>query len=185
MWTIPNIQAITNGSTGYDMQAWTDSTDNAILQAAISGAAFVVTGMTVSPSSGLTVAVAAGGYCINGTFYTYAGGTVTATSAGASDRRDLVSIDTSGTLYVTAGTVCGTAGWVRTSSGLPPVKAAVPSNQCGLADLVVTSTTTTIAAINISDRTTIGLGIPGPCCSTSSTVLPLPRPTRSLPWPPV
>lgn len=157
---VPDIQSITNGSTGYDFQAVEDQTDWAA-QAASEAGTGVITGMAVSPSSGMTVAVAAGTYMVNGTVYTYAGGTVTATSASVSDRRDIVSINTSGTLAVTAGTACGTAGWTRSSSGLPPVKPAIPSASALLGELAITSTTTTIASINIVDKTTIVARTPG------------------------
>ncbi len=158
--TIPDIQNITNASNGYDFQAWPDATDWAAQSASENGT-YVITGMGVTTDTGLTVSVAAGTYAINGTVYAYAGGSVAATSAGASDRRDIVSINTSGTLTVTAGTVCGTAGWVRTTSALPPVKPAIPANQCLLAELAILSTTTTIASINIVDKTTLGGGSPG------------------------
>lgn len=158
--TIPDIQNITNASNGYDFQAWSDATDWAAQSASENGT-YVITGMGVTTDTSLTVTVAAGTHAINGTVYTYAGGTVTATAASASDRRDIVTINTSGTLTVTPGTACGTAGWVRTTSALPPIKPAIPSNQCLLAELAILSTTTTIASINIVDKTTIGGGSPG------------------------
>lgn len=159
--TIPNIQSITNASNGYDMQAWDDETDDLAALYASSGTAYVISGVTVSPSSGMTVAVAAGYYAINGTIYSYAGGTVAVSAAGTYDRRDIISINSSGTLTVTAGTQCGTAGWVRTTTALPPVKPSIPANNCLLAEIAVLSTTTTVAAINIVDKTTIGGSAPG------------------------
>ena len=158
--TIPDIQNITNASNGYDFQAWPDATDWAAQSASEDGT-YVISGMGVTADTGLTVTVAAGTYAINGTLYTYAGGTVAATSASASDRRDIVSINTSGTLTVTAGTACGTAGWIRTTAALPPVKPAIPANNCLLGELAILSTTSTIASINIVDKTTLGGGAPG------------------------
>ena len=163
MLTVPNIQNITNASNGYDMQCWEDQTDNYAFLQALQGT-YVVSGMAVTPSSGMTVAVAAGYFCINGTVYSYAGGTVAvgANSGVSGDRRDIVTINTSGTLTVTAGTACGTAGWVRTTNALPPVKPSIPANQVLLGEVsVIGSVTTTVASANIVDKTTIGAGAPG------------------------
>lgn len=165
--TIPDIQNITNASNGYDFQAWPDATDWAAQSASEDGT-YVISGMGVTADTGLTVTVAAGTYAINGTVYTYAGGTVAATSASASDRRDIVSINTSGTLTVTAGTACGTAGWIRTTAALPPVKPAIPANNCLLGELAILSTTSTIASINIVDKTTLGGATPGTLLARTS-----------------
>jgi hypothetical protein len=161
--TVPNIQNLTNASNGYDAQCWDDETDDFALLYALSGQAYVITGMQVTPSSGMTVAVAAGTFVINGTVYTYAGGTVTvgANSGSSGDRRDIISINSSGTLTVTAGTPCGTSGWVRTTNALPPVKPSIPSNNCILGEVFVNYNLTTVAAINIVDKTTIAGGAPG------------------------
>ena len=159
---LPDIEAITNGSNGYDIQCVPDQTDWAIGSLVDQGT-YVVSGMTVTQNSGLTVSIAAGVYVINGLQYTYAGGTATGSASGASDRRDLVSINTSGTVTVTAGTVCGTSGWIRTNnSALPPVKPAVPSNQCALAEIAMPqSVGSTIATIMIVDKTALGKFGPG------------------------
>ena len=105
---------------------------------------YVISGMRVAAHSLLTVAVALALTPSTGSSISYAGGTVAATSASASDRRDIVSINASGTLTVTAGTACGTAGWVRTTTALPPVKPAIPANNVLLAELAILSTTTTV-----------------------------------------
>ncbi len=148
--TIPNIEA---GPT-FDAQSVPDATDWATQSASESGTG-VISGMTVSPSSLMTVAVASGVYVIAGVIYTYAGGTVAAGAASSTDRRDIVTINAAGTLTVTAGTACGTAGWTRTSAGLPPVKPAIPSGGCLLGELYVANTTTTVASGNIIDKTTL------------------------------
>lgn len=163
--TIPDIQSITNGSNGYDMQAVTDSTDVTAMQAATAGVAFVISGMKVSPSSGMTVAVAAGKYSVAGTEYVYAGGTAVVAAADATDRRDIVAVDVTGTASAVKGTACGTAGWVRTSSGLPPVKPSIPSSSVLVGEIAVPQGTVTIATANIVDKTTLALvpsgGSPG------------------------
>lgn len=160
---IPNIESITNGSNGYDFQSVPDATDWAARDAGDSGAAYVVTGMTVSQHTGsdMLVSIAAGTYAISGVLYTYAGGTATVSGASATDRRDIVSINAAGTVTVTAGTACGTAGWIRTSNtALPPVKPAIPAANVLLAEVAVPSSITVVANIMIVDKTVVqGLGI--------------------------
>jgi hypothetical protein len=151
--TIPNIQSITSGSTGYDFQAVSDATDWNAEQLAMACAAYVISGLEVTVDTGMTVTVASGSYVINSVEYSYAGGTVTVTAASSTDRRDIITINSSGTLTVTAGTPCGTAGWTRVSPNLPPVKPAIPSNQVILAEIAVPSGTASIASINIVDKT--------------------------------
>lgn len=155
---IPDIQSITNGSTGLDFQSVADSTDWAAREAAADGSAYVISGMTVTQHTGsdMEVSIASGSYAINGVVYTYAGGTATIAAADSTDRRDLVSINAAGTVTVTKGTDCGTAGWTRSSAStaLPPVKPAIPSANCLLGEVGVTSTTTAITtAVNIVDKT--------------------------------
>ena len=176
---IPNIESITNGSNGYDFQAVPDATDWAIQQAADSGS-FVISGMAVTWSSAFTISIASGVYTVNGIQYTYAGGTTTVTGASVTDRRDLVSIDTSGTVHVTAGTACGTAGWTRVANTtLPPIKPAIPANQCPLAEVGVPGGASALAAINVVDKTNIvansfaagALGVDYTCTGSLATYL--------------
>lgn len=165
---IPDIQNITNGTTGLDFQSVEDGTDQAAINAAIANTAYVVSGMQVTQNTGsnMLVSIAAGKFVINGTDVQYAGGTATIGAASTTDRRDIISINASGTVTVTAGTACGTAGWTRTSTGLPPVKAAIPANNVLLGEVGVTSTTTVITtAVNVVDKTvvrapTVGVGTP-------------------------
>jgi len=155
--TIPNLEA----SPTFDAQAIPDSTDLAAQLAAMQQTG-VLTGMGVTPSSLMTVAVAAGTYLVAGVKYTYAGGTIAAGAASASDRKDIVSINTSGTVAVTAGTACGTAGWSHSTASPftnpPPVKPAIPANSVLLGELYIANTTTTVAAGNIIDKTALVLG---------------------------
>lgn len=165
MLTVPNIQNVTNASNGYDFQCWEDETDNLAFLYAEAGLAYVISGMQVTPDSGMTVSVASGYYVINGTVYSYSGGTVTvsANSGSSGDRRDIITINSSGTLTATAGTPCGTEGWIRTTNALPPVKPAIPTSpyQCILAEIAVLYNTTSISSINIVDKTVISGGAPG------------------------
>jgi hypothetical protein len=163
MLTTPNIQSITNASNGYDFQAWEDETDLFAQLYASSGTAYVISGCEVTFDTSMTVSISAGYYCINGTIYSYAGGTqVIAANSGASgDRRDIVTLNTSLASVATTGTPCGTSGWVRTTSALPPVKPAIPANQVLIAEVGVLYNTTTLASINIVDKTTTGGSLPG------------------------
>jgi hypothetical protein len=168
-FTIPNIES----SPTFDGQSVPDATDWSAVTLAENGT-YVVSGMGVTPSSGMTVAIAAGTFSIAGGQYTYAGGTTTVGAASATDRRDIISINSSGTITVTAGTPCGTAGWTRSSSGLPPVKPAIPASNVILAEIYVSSTTTTVASGNIIDKTlVVGNNVYLPSCvfSAASTSL--------------
>ena len=146
----PNLQ----DSPTFDAQAVRDSVD---LSAMVGSDAVVVSGMVVSPSSAMVIAIAAGAVSINGTTYNYAGGTATVTAASTSDRRDTV-IYTAGTgVQVIAGTPCGllSANWLRTTtSNNPPVKqlTAIPANSVILAEAYVGYSTTTVAAGNLVDK---------------------------------
>ena len=168
---IPNIENITNGSTGLDFQSVEDKTDNDAISGALAGTNYVVAGMQVTQDTGsdMKIAVAAGKYVVNGVEHVYAGtggSPITVSAASATDRRDIVTIDNTGTVTVTAGTACGTAGWTRTSTNLPPVKPPIPANNCLLGEVGVTSSTTVITtAINVVDKTTVvgpstGVGTP-------------------------
>lgn len=86
--------------------------------AVLSGLTFTETG---TPDLNLTLA--AGTYEINGIEYSYGGGTIANSSAsGANPRIDVISINTSGTVTVTAGTAAAN-----------PVAPGLPSGECPLA----------------------------------------------------
>ena len=138
---------------------------------AASGSFFFPTsaGGAVTPSSGLTVAVAAitgGQAVINGTTVAtgYAGGTVTLDAASSTgNRRDIIYYDTSGSVGKVTGTpVTPVTYYVATSSGgavttaLPSVVGPVPpslsSSQIAIAEVYVAINETTIDAGEIVDR---------------------------------
>jgi hypothetical protein len=161
--TIPDIQNVTNGSNGFDAQAITDFTDISALAGTDSGNG-VISGcqVTAQSSANMTVQVAAGNVLINGAVVTVAGvSSLTISAADATDRRDIVTVNSSGTVSVTKGTDCGTAGWTRTSTGLGPIKPSIPSNSALLAEVFVGSSTSAINTINIVDKTNILLAVPG------------------------
>lgn len=146
----PNLQ----DSPTFDGQAVRDSVD---LSAMVGSDAVVVSGMVVSPSSAMVIAIAAGAVSINGTTYNYAGGTATVTAASTSDRRDTVIYTADTGVQVIAGTPCGllAANWLRTTtSNNPPVKqlTAIPANSVILAEAYVGYSTTTVAAGNLVDK---------------------------------
>ena len=138
---------------------------------AASGSFFFPTGAggAVTPSSGLTVAVAAitgGQAVINGTSVAtgYAGGTVVLDAASSTgNRRDIIYYDTSGSVGKVTGTpVTPVTYYVSTSSGgvvttaLPavvgPVPPALSSSQIAIAEVYVAINDTTIDAGEIVDR---------------------------------
>lgn len=141
-------------SPTFDGQAVTDAQDWAAASGAESGNG-VIGGIVVSPSSLMVVAYTAGTALINGIYYTTASGLATVTAASASDRKDIVVFNTGGSCLVVAGTACGTIGWTRNSTGLPPDKPNIPANSIIVAEVYVASTTTTVAAGNLIDKRAI------------------------------
>jgi hypothetical protein len=140
----------------FDGQSVSDSTDWAAATASEAGTG-VVSGLNVVAlgTAVMAASVNPGAFIVNGLEYTYAGGSVAVTAASVSDRRDIVTINTSSIPAVTAGTPCGTAGWTRNSAALPPVKPAIPSSQCLLGEIYVANTTASVASGNIIDKTTL------------------------------
>lgn len=146
-FTVPNIES----SPTYDGQSVSDATDLAIVTAT-NASIGVVSGMAVTFSSVLTVAVASGVVNIGNTMVTYAGGTVAVGAGNTTDRRDIVVINSSGTLSVVAGTASPTANWTRTSTALPPVKPGIPANSIVLAEVYVPASASSISSGNIIDK---------------------------------
>ncbi len=173
--TIPNIESITNGSNGYDCQAAPDKTDQDAQNACDAGTAYVVSGMQVTQHTGsdMLVSVASGVYVVNGIQHSYAGGTATVSAASSFDRRDIVTINASGTLTVTAGSPCSVTGWTRSSTVLPPVKPAIPANNCLLGEVAVAYNATVVVNIMCVDKTTImGNWVAGGSSSTTPIIIP-------------
>lgn len=162
----PTLQGIVHGTNGFDCQAFPDNTDIAALQAPDGGTGVIAGGaITAQSSPNMTVQSPAYTLMVNGVVFTVAANTsISIATAGASDRKDIVVYTVGTGITTVAGTVCGTPGWVRTSSGLAPQKAAIPASSCLLGEVVVNSTTTSIAAINIVDKT-------APCGAAPGTLL--------------
>lgn len=153
--TIPTLES----SPTFDGQTVADSTDFAALTAQASDQGVYV-GCSVTPYTGsdMNVSIAAGTISIGGKLVSVSAVSSLAISAASSyDRRDIVTVNSSGTVSVTTGTPCTTAGWSRSSSALPPVKPGIPSNSVLLAEVYVASSTTAIASGNIIDKTALVL----------------------------
>ena len=113
----------------------------------------VLSGMAVSPSSNMVIAVASGNVAINGTKQAYGGGTPTVTNAdGSNPRKDIVTINGSGVITITAGTPA-----VATPSGstgrdtYSPVPPDIPANEVILAEVWVGTGVSVINAGDIID----------------------------------
>ena len=150
---IPNIES----NPTFDGQSNVDATDLAAMSSATSGSG-VVSGCQVSPQSSpnMTVQVAAGTIFINtAPISVSATSSVSIGAASSTDRRDIIVVNSSGVVSAVSGTPCGTAGWTRSSLALPPVKPSIPAGSVLLGEVYVASTTTSITAGNIIDKTAI------------------------------
>ncbi len=155
------------GTSAFAGQSIQDQTDLQCV-AAGSGGTGVLSGLAVSPSSGMTLAVASGTASYEGTTQTYAGGSVTLPAAQTQgDRRDIVIWQSStNTVTYVQGANCGVQGWTLSASGSGPVKPAIPAGAVLLAEVYVAYNTTAVAAENIVDKRvapppppTTGLGL--------------------------
>ena len=140
-FTIPN-----QADAGTSSQSEIDAQDIAILVAAYNGSGVVTGGaVTAQSSPDMTVAVAAGTVMIAGTHYGISAGNATIGTADSSNPRfDLISINTSGALVVTAGTAASN-----------PVFPTLPSNTATMAAVHVPAGDTAIATAQITDKRVI------------------------------
>lgn len=129
-------------------------------------------GGAVTPSSGLTVAVAAiaaSTVTIDGTLETtaYAGGTVTADAADSLPRRDLVYYDQTGAVGIAKGTPAA----VTATTG--PALPILTADQIAVAELYVDVDAVSIEAGDITDRRQSVTEVEGPTTNykTSTQVL--------------
>lgn len=136
-FTIPN-----EADAGNANQAEPDSIDFAILAAALQGSAVVAGCVPSDGASGLQVDVAVGAVIVDGTPVVVDSGTVTpGTADGTNPRFDLVTVNSSGTLSVTAGTAAAN-----------PVFPSIPSNSVVLAAVYIAAGATTLATADIVDK---------------------------------
>ena len=140
-FTIPN-----QSDAGTSSQSEVDAVDFGILVAAYNGTGVVTGGaVTAQGPPDMTVAVAAGAVLINGLHYTISAGNGTITTADSSNPRfDLITINTSGAIVVTAGTAASN-----------PVFPAIPADDAVLAAVHVPAGDTAIATAQIVDKRVI------------------------------
>lgn len=157
-FTIPQSQS----NPTWPAQAVPDSTDFAVITAGENGTG-IISGLatTIASSSAYTykVTVATGTYLISGTQYTLAAA-VTGTGTVANtvgDRRDLVSINSAGTVTITTGSACAVTNWSTTSSVDPPVKPTIPAGNIALSEVYVpgSGSYTTPAAGWVTDKSLV------------------------------
>jgi hypothetical protein len=140
-FTIPDYVNAT-----FPEQAAPDSVDFDALVAAFN-AAGVVSGLAVTTSSLMTLAVSAGSAWFPTSTASYAGGTVTiGTANGSNPRIDLVTLSSAGSAVVTAGTAAA-----------HPVFPLIPANSALLAAVWVDTAVTTIVSGAIIDKRIIGV----------------------------
>ena len=140
-FTIPN-----QSDAGTSSQSEVDAVDFGILVAAYNGTGVVTGGaVTAQGTPDMTVAVAAGTVLINGLHYTISAGNGTISTADSSNPRfDLITINTSGAIVVTAGTAASN-----------PVFPAIPADDAVLAAVHVPAGDTAIATAQIVDKRVI------------------------------
>lgn len=149
--TLPNLQS---GPT-FDGQSIADAVDFAALVAGTDQNG-VVSGGVVTAGTGMAVTIASGAGLFNGTAFTWSTSTnLAVTAASATDRKDIVVVNTSGTVAVVTGTACGTVGWNRGSVGFPPVKPNIPANSILLGEIYIAGTTSSMAAGNLIDKSVV------------------------------
>lgn len=144
MFTIPNHDTATYANP---QSIWMDA-DTDALQRGLAGSNVISgAGVTQQGAPDMTVAVAAGSVNVNGTVTAVAGGNGTIGAAHATETRiDVISVNSSGTIVVTAGT-----GVVTSGSG-GPVAPQIPANSVILAMVTVPPTVTAIVTAMIIDK---------------------------------
>jgi len=142
-------------------QAVPDSTDFAVITAGEAGHG-IINGLatTVASASAYTykATVATGTFTVSGVAYSLGSATtVTGVIAGAGDRKDLVSINSAGTVTLTTGTTSIVTNWQTTSVINPPIKPSIPSNNVALAEIYVpgSGSYTTPAATWVTDKSLV------------------------------
>lgn len=125
----------------------------------------VISGLAISAQSptAMTLDVSAGTAIVNGTYVSVNATTVViGVSNGTYPRKDIVTLNSSGTLTVTAGTADQAIPSANTGVNTNnPIPADIPSNQIILAEIWVAANATSIAAASITDKRVfiVGSGI--------------------------
>lgn len=135
-WTIPDKGEGANDIQSILFQEYLD-----VLVAGIGGIDAVLSGLAVTPSSGMVLTVAKGGVLSNKIMYAVAAGTATIGTADSTNPRiDLVVITSAGAIAVRAGTAA--------AQPKPPARTA---NDVVIASVYVPAGDTTIDANQITD----------------------------------
>jgi len=138
--------AAPQSSTRKDL--FTENDPNTIRQG-ISGTG-IWSGCAPSPGAGLKVAVASGVVYLAGVKTTYAGGDATIDAEADNDRRDLVTINSGGSLAVVKGTA-GTSTSDTTFQKYIPYPPTLPSGSI-LIEVYIADGVTSFAASDILDK---------------------------------
>jgi hypothetical protein len=115
----------------------------------------IISGLVTSVSSGLTLSVASGVVWVNGTKVTKATSTSVVISAADSlrPRKDIIVINSSGTISVVAGTADYAVPTGKTGvEALRPVPPEITTNNVLLSEVYVPAAATSIVSGNITDR---------------------------------
>lgn len=135
-FTIPN-----NADAAYPTQSGVDSGDLAIVLAGMAGTG-VISGCAVTPSALLVIAIAAGVISVAGVQVSVAGTTKTHNVADVTNPRiDLVVVNSSGTVSITAGTAAAA-----------PVYPAIPASSVVLAAVYIPALLATVISGDITDK---------------------------------
>ncbi len=137
-FTIPN----NGGSYDDDLSVWMDADIDALVRGFIADGVLTGCAVTAQGSPNMTVAVAAGTVQINGVSVAVTGANGTITTADSSNPRlDVVSINSSGTIVVTAGTPAA-----------EPSIPTIPASSAILALVRIPANDTTISSDQIVDK---------------------------------
>lgn len=137
LYTIPD-----KGEPLNDIQAVHFQEDFEIFRDGVLGTNCVLSGGDVTPSSGLTVAIAKGSALSNSKMFAFAATTNTHTTADATNPRiDFIVMDSSGVIQLRTGTAA--------ANPKPPNRT---TNDVVLASVLITATLTTVASGNIYSR---------------------------------
>ena len=154
--TAESVATATGSQPNLPGQAVLDQTDIAIMVAGIEQTGVVSgCGVTASTGSGsLAVTVASGVYQLSGVSYSFAGASINSGwTASAYDRRDIITINSSGTLTLVQGTPTTGANWFSSSSFYPPVKPSIPAGSVVLAEVYIPGGISVLTQSDIVDKT--------------------------------
>ena len=128
---------------------FTENDPNAIRQG-VSGTG-IYSGCAVTPGTGLQVAVASGVVYLVGVKTTIVGGNLSIDAETGNDRRDLITVNSGGTLAVVKGTP-GTSSSDTTFQKYTPYPPTLPSGSVLFAEVYITDGATSFTSADILDK---------------------------------